>query len=263
MNGEQRDPTYNGSIKVLEGYASELDRYTQVASFKVTLDATTTLLTNLGDVGTRIARRLVNPKLVFIGFALTSKTNNIIVFRGTSNPKEWVANLQARQSDYVQSGVVRGKVHTGFSRLYDQLSEQVRKVASQFNPAVPCYVTGHSLGGALATLATADLAQNRSLKDQLQLYNYGAPRVGDLSFATFFSTIAPNSYRIINLTDVVPMVPPPRLRNQQYSHVGQQWVFLNYAEGDVALSHATSLYQLAIDKRIETSQLPTFPTSCV
>lgn len=259
----QQNPRYNGSIKTLRSYSSELDAYTQVATFTVTLDATTTLLTNLSNLGSRIARRIINPRQVFIGFALTSATNNILVFRGTSNPKEWIANFQARQSDYIQSGVVRGRVHTGFLRLYNQLTNQVRRTANQFNSALPCFVTGHSLGGALATLAIADLAQtNRSLKDQLQLYSYGAPRVGNVPFAQFLSAIAPNCYRIINLTDIVPMVPPSNLREQQYSHVGQEWVFLDYAGGDVAASHTTTLYQLAIDKQIETNQIPAFPIAC-
>ncbi|MGV0028594.1 lipase family protein [Phormidesmis priestleyi] len=256
------DPRYDGSIKVLESYTRDLDRYTQVATFSVTLDATTTLLTNLGALGGRIARRIVNPTVAYIGFVLTSATHNIIVFRGTSNPKEWIANLQARQSDYAQLGVVRGKVHTGFSRLYEQLAGQVRGATNRFNLALPCFVAGHSLGGALATLATADLVQNRALKDQLRLYSYAAPRVGDLSFAQFLSTNAPNSYRIINLADIVPMVPPSNIREQQYSHLGQEWVFLDYAEGEVSLSHAVPLYRSAIHRQIETNRLPTFPTAC-
>uniref|UniRef100_A0A832M516 DUF2974 domain-containing protein n=1 Tax=Oscillatoriales cyanobacterium SpSt-402 TaxID=2282168 RepID=A0A832M516_9CYAN len=257
------DARYNGAIRELKSFSSELAKYTQVATFTVTLDATTTLLPNLRPLGNRIIQRVVNPRRVFIGFALASESNNIIVFRGTSNPKEWIANFQARQSNYIQSGIARGKVHTGFLRLYDQLADQVRRVANQLNPALPCFITGHSLGGALATLAAADLAQNnRTLKRQVQLYSYGAPRVGDLSFAKFFSAIAPNSYRVLNLADIVPMVPPSNLRGEEYSHIGQEWVFLDYAGGDVAASHATTLYQLAINNQIETNQLPSFPTAC-
>lgn len=260
--GEQ-DPRYNGSIQGLPSYSSELDRYKQVATFRVQLDATTTLLPNLGELGNRIARRIIRPRLVFIGFALTSATHNILIFRGTSNPKEWIANFQARQIDYVVDGAVRGKVHTGFLRLYEQLSKQVQQVGSQFQANLPCYVAGHSLGGALATLATADLAQNnRSLSPQLQLYSYAAPRVGDVSFARFFAAIAPNSFRVFNLSDMVPMVPPTDLGAQPYIHVGQEWSFLNYAAGDVSATHTTTVYQAAINQRAETNPLPTFPASC-
>jgi predicted lipase len=259
----ERDPQYNGSIRVLPSYRSDLDRYKQVSTFRVELDATTTLLPNLGDLGNRIVRRIVRPRQVFIGFALTSEVQNIIVFRGTANPKEWIANFQARQTDYVTAAGVKGQVHTGFLRLYNQISSQLRTVANQFASTVPCYVTGHSLGGAMATLATADLVQNnRSLAPQLQLYSYAAPRVGDLAFAQFFAAIAPNNFRVFNLSDLVPMVPPTNLGTQPYVHVGQEWGFLNYAGGDVSDTHTTTLYQAAINQRVEMNPLPTFPTSC-
>ncbi|MDX2241368.1 MAG: lipase family protein [Leptolyngbyaceae cyanobacterium bins.302] len=259
----QRDSRFNGAIGALNSYDKAFDSYTQTASFTATLDATTTLLPNLGNIGDRIVRRVISPRRVFIGFALTSATHNIIVFRGTSNPKEWIANFQARQSVYRQSGLIRGKVHTGFLRLYNQLSNQVRSAANRFNPSLPCLITGHSLGGALATLATADLAQaNRPLQEQLQLYSYAAPRVGDSDFAKSFSALCPNNFRVINFADMVPMVPPSTLRNQQYSHTGQEWAFLDYAGGDVASSHTTTLYQSAIDQNIEVNQIPVFPTAC-
>lgn len=259
----ERDPQYNGAIRVLPSYRSDLDRYKQVGAFRVELDATTTLLPNLGDLSNRIVRRIIRPRQVFIGFALTSEAHNIIVFRGTANPKEWIANFQARQSDYVTTAGVKGQVHTGFLRLYDQLSPQVRAIANQFASAVPCYVTGHSLGGAMATLATADLVQNnRSLATQLQLYSYAAPRVGDLAFAKFLAAIAPNNFRVFNLSDLVPMVPPTDLGAQPYVHVGQEWGFLNYAGGDVSETHTTTLYQAAISQQAEINPLPTFPTSC-
>ncbi|MDX2228084.1 MAG: lipase family protein [Leptolyngbyaceae cyanobacterium bins.349] len=259
----QRDPRYNGSIQLLDGYSRDLDSYRQVGTFTVTLDATTTLLPNLGDLGNRILRRIIPPTRVFIGFALASDTHNLIVFRGTSNPKEWIANLQARQSDYVQGGVTRGRVHTGFLRLSEQLTTQVRSVVNQLNPALPCLIAGHSLGGALATLTTADLAQtNAVLRPQLRLYTYAAPRVGDTGFVQFLSAIAPNNFRVINLADMVPMVPPAGLGDQQYRHAGQEWIFLDYADGDISTTHTITRYQAAIEQRIETSQMPTFPTAC-
>jgi hypothetical protein len=258
----QRDPRYNGSIRLLDSYSSRFDRYAQMATFTATLDATTTLLPNLGNLGNRLIGRIVTPRQVFFGFVLTSDTHNIIVFRGTSNPKEWIANFQANQSNYVQGGVNRGRVHTGFLRLYTQLSPQVQRAAKQFKPALPCFVTGHSLGGALATLATTDLTHNNRALQNIQLYSYAAPRIGDGAFANYINTIAPNTFRIINLSDIVPMVPPTTLRAQEFTHAGQEWVFLDYAGGDVSATHTTTRYQMAIDQQVETNQILSFPTAC-
>lgn len=259
----QSDRRYDGSIRTLESFSRELEPYTQVATFSVELDATTTLLPDLSQLGTRIARRIIPPTPAFIGFVLASATHNIILFRGTSNPKEWMANFQSGQSNYMQSRVVRGRVHTGFLRLYNRLSRQVRQAANTLNPSIPCFIAGHSLGGALATLATADLAHNYpTLKEQIRLYRYGAPRVGNQAFVEFLGTIAPNSYRVLNMADMVTMVPPANLVEQQYSHFGEEWVFLDYAQGSVSLSHSTLIYEGAINKQIETSSIPNFPASC-
>lgn len=261
--GEQ-DPSFKGDLRALKGYPADLlARYTQVASFTAVLDATTTLFTNLGELGERIARRILRPRQVFLGFALTSPTENIIVFRGTMNPKEWIANFQARQTDYPRSRQIQGRVHTGFFRLYQQLSGQVRQVADQLNPNLPCYVAGHSLGGALATLAVADLVTNyANLANQLYLYTYASPRVGDEAFATSIRDAAPNSYRVLNFSDVVPMVPPMELSKDRYTHIGQEWMFLDYAGGDVSESHAVPAYAAAIARQLEANQMPTFPTAC-
>jgi len=259
----QTDPRFNGSIQELASYTSALDAYTQIATFGVSLDATTTLFPSLGRVGRGVSRRIVAPTLVTFGFVLAAPTNNIILFRGTANPKEWLANFQANQSAFVQSRQVRGQVHTGFLRLYDDLTGQVRRAVNRLNPRLPCFVAGHSLGGALATLATADLASNYpNFKDQLRLYTYGAPRVGDRAFAEFVRTTAPNSYRVFNLSDMVSMVPPADALEQQYSHAGQPWGFVDYAEGSVGLSHSTTTYRLAIEGQIEVSPLPRFPAAC-
>lgn len=260
----EKEPNFDGNIRNLANYPAELNRYTQVASFTAVLDATTTLFTNLGELGERIARRILRPRQVFLGFALTSPTDNIIVFRGTMNPKEWIANFQARQSDYPRSRQIQGRVHTGFLRLYQQLAGQVRQVADQLNPNLPCYVAGHSLGGALATLAVADLVTNyANLANQLYLYTYASPRVGNEAFATSMRDAVPNSYRVLNFSDVVPMVPPMELSRDRYTHIGQDWMFLNYAGGgDVSDSHAVPIYAEAIARQLETNQMPNFPVAC-
>ncbi|GAB4373438.1 MAG: hypothetical protein Kow00121_16690 [Elainellaceae cyanobacterium] len=179
----QRDRRYEGSIRDLESFPRELEQYTQVATFRVELDVTTTLLPDLSQLGRQIVGRIIPSTLAFIGFVLASEANNIILFRGTSSPKEWMANFQSRQSNYVKSRTVQGRVHRGFLRLYNRLPRQVQQAANTLDPSLPCFIAGHSLGGALATLAAADLAYNYPmLKDQIRLYSYGAPRVGNQAF---------------------------------------------------------------------------------
>jgi hypothetical protein len=79
-------------------------------------------------------------------------------------------------------------------------------------------LTGHSLGGALATLCAADLAElfpqplsPASASDDIvrvRCVTYGSPRAGDARFAARFAVLQPRALRLVNGRDVVPAVPP-------------------------------------------------------
>ena len=66
---------------------------------------------------------------------------------------------------------------------------------------LPLFITGHSLGGALALLATRLVAPNVDGA----CYTFGAPRIGNYEYFRFIKTPV---YRIVNSTDIVPRVPP-------------------------------------------------------
>lgn len=98
--------------------------------------------------------------------------------------------------------------HTGFWKAYvsvrDELKEVTRLILDE-NPGVTVYVTGHSMGGALAVLAAYDLAVNFSMK--VNMYNFGGPRVGNPSFCRHYNKCVPSSYRVVMDGDIVPGVP--------------------------------------------------------
>ncbi|KAK5986358.1 Triacylglycerol lipase [Trichostrongylus colubriformis] len=68
--------------------------------------------------------------------------------------------------------------------------------------------TGHSLGGALATLAAARTAkQGLRTSERITVYTYGEPRVGDAQFATNYDSMIKDSYRVVFRRDIVPHLP--------------------------------------------------------
>ena len=67
------------------------------------------------------------------------------------------------------------------------------------------YLTGHSLGGAAATLAGARLLSVGVNPEQLKVITFGAPAVGNVAFAAKFDPNLP-LVRIVNFGDVVPGV---------------------------------------------------------
>ncbi len=248
------DPNYDGAIASLESYFPQLDRYEQIASFQAVR-----VRSWLEPVIKRTPLRNLIPKtdLIYHGFMLKSSMNNIIVFRGTQEPNEWIANINATQTDYQSNNPQAGKVHQGFYSLYaNNLAIPIRKAIRLFDPTIPCYVTGHSLGGAIAVLAAFDLARNfEGFRQQIQMYSYASPRVGDPNFAQSFNNLVPNSYRVVNYADSTWLLPPTQLNESVYLHVGQAWSFINQT-GDLNPNHQLAAYQAAIEREIETSQPP-------
>lgn len=128
-------------------------------------------------------------------------------FRGAtpSAGRNWITDLNAQRQPY--PGLRGATVHKGFYNAYLSVARQVNLAAkSLLANCQNChvYVTGHSLGGAIATLAAADLY---SLTPDLTLYTFGSPRVGDQTFATYFDKIVPDTFRIVNNNDLVPHLP--------------------------------------------------------
>eukprot|EP00170_Pyropia_yezoensis_P008149 contig_33917_g8176 len=76
--------------------------------------------------------------------------------------------------------------------------------------------TGHSLGGALATLAAADVAARHPGGRPPVLYSFGQPKVGDAAFGAAVDALLPAAFRVVNDVDVVARAPAG-----SYRHVGR------------------------------------------
>ena len=114
---------------------------------------------------------------------------------------DWIQNLRIERLDTNVTGLP-GLIHEGF---HDQLSLVYGKVTSQLNSLrkKPIIVTGHSQGGAVATIATKKLELDGF--DVKQTYTFAAPRAGN---AKFVNSIKTPFHRIEFGHDVVPHVPP-------------------------------------------------------
>ena len=105
-------------------------------------------------------------------------------------------------------------VHHGFQQALNQIWEPLHahwQTLRSRHPDRPFWMTGHSLGAALATLAA-------SRNPPHTLYTYGSPRTGDVGFATAFSGLPTSAFRVINDRDPITQVP---LAVMGYQHVGR------------------------------------------
>jgi hypothetical protein len=164
----------------------------------------------------------------------------VLSFRGTQQIKDWQTNINMAFCPFASLGSQagfqvnpqgkvfqgHGYVHRGFQRGWQGIAQRVIEQIHRWDhesPNASLWISGHSLGGALATVAAAALEDQGVLVDGVA--TFGQPRVGDWTFVSRFNTaLNAKTFRFVNNNDLVPDVPPifvpwnlPRL----YYHVGQ------------------------------------------
>ncbi|HIK43254.1 MAG TPA: lipase [Leptolyngbyaceae cyanobacterium M65_K2018_010] len=287
----RNDPNYDGNLQQLLDYDPSLDQYRLVTTFKgqerqvndqieiqvpqeviddptlmndpTALEDTLAQTEDAIRTGVTAAVKVGRKVDVFYGFLLESDADSILAFRGTQRTAEWLGNIYAIQQDYINpnTGESLGRIHTGFRRIADSIIDPLAVDAvKQINPNKPCYVSGHSLGAALATVLALDIALAvPTLQPNLQVYVYASPRVGNPEFVRSYAQILPNTFRITNLADPIPTMPPTKLR-AEFVHVGEEWSFLTQG-GDILPNHIVDTYRRAVNAEAESNQRRDFPVS--
>lgn len=145
---------------------------------------------------------------------LGSDTAVVVAFRGTepAKLKDWMTDI-----DTLPVPGPFGRVHDGFWRALAHVWEELGSRVAEFqDQGQSLWITGHSLGAALATLACA--RWRAADKPVHGLYTFGSPRVGDREFARIFDQdFAARTFRFVDNGDLVTRVPPRALG---FSHVG-------------------------------------------
>ena len=140
----------------------------------------------------------------FVAYRRGDKGTGMVVvcFRGTKEIKDWMTNLDINPvpiKDH-KTGAIIGNMHKGFHDAYKSVHDDISN-RLEGHEDLPLYVTGHSLGGALAVVATWFQSSQRLAA----CYTFGAPRVGDQGLIDRFKTPI---YRIVNGPDPVTLIPP-------------------------------------------------------
>ncbi|KAI9805340.1 MAG: hypothetical protein M1833_005793 [Piccolia ochrophora] len=172
------------------------------------------------------------------GFVAVDKTQGVIVvaFRGTKSVLDFVVDARFVQKDI--SWCTECAAHSGFWNAWVVASPTVFRAvtdARKANPGFDLIVTGHSLGGAMATFAAQNL---RQIGIDTTLYTYGAPRIGNRALAAYISGWTGQNFRITHGQDIVAKLPPGFLGEEHQHHIYPEfWINTGPTEDAVSATN--------------------------
>ena len=161
---------------------------------------------------------LINGEYIIYGY--NKLYNSVFVgFRGSSNIENWISNIRfLKVYPYENKNI---GIEKGFYNLFNsnkpKIYENLKKIVSKYNTN-KLILTGHSSGGALATLLSFDIKNNDHPYD-IKLTTFGSPRVGNKEFSNQLRDYNFYSIRITHYYDVVPHLPQNKLN---FEHVLQE-----------------------------------------
>jgi len=133
-------------------------------------------------------------------FIASSSGSALIAFRGT---QEWDDVLVDLNIFSVERPY--GSVHKGFYNAFRDVREALEQELQRLSPSM-VMLAGHSLGGALATIAAAEWSGVYPISS---VYTFGQPAVGKGNFPAFFNAkYKEKFFRFVNNNDIVTSVPP-------------------------------------------------------
>ena len=133
---------------------------------------------------------------------LVSSQNYLaLAFRGTEANS--LQDIKTDMKAFITECPSGGKIHSGFTEAFGFVEQQILNDLNEFNAKEkPLFLTGHSLGGALATIAAKRLQPHYNIA---ACYTFGSPRLGNTKW---FNGVKTPVYRIVNASDCVTMLPP-------------------------------------------------------
>ncbi|KXN68905.1 alpha/beta-hydrolase [Conidiobolus coronatus NRRL 28638] len=166
------------------------------------------------------------------GFATVNNGQKQIIFsyRGTNEISNWLYNLNIDLIPAGLNGTYKdAELHEGFNDMTNSLFEQTKNTLKNLIGKYPDYklvFTGHSLGGAIATLTAFKLGEQKFINwEKLNVITYGQPRVGNPKFANYLVSKPWTFTRITAYSDIVAISPGMSMgyyHNQHNMHINSR-----------------------------------------
>ena len=155
------------------------------------------------------------------GYVAINNTHILVAFRGSESLPDWLTNFQAVKDPGPWKDT---EVHEGFQDAFMAVALKIGQIIGREYKSQQIWLTGHSLGGALAVLLAATLRESKI--PVTGLYTFAAPRVGNTAFVKKLNKSLQRyaHWRVVNEGDLVPHLLPV------FSHAGQRKLLLDNGE---------------------------------
>ncbi len=154
-------------------------------------------------------------------YVFSNHIDIVIAFRGTE-ADDW-NDLKADINALHALAETVGRVHRGFKQEADDLWPLLEKILESNSKNL--WFTGHSLGGAMATICGGRCLLSRIKSSPTQIQTFGSPRVGNKRYINHAKV---DYIRWVNNNDIVTRSPPVWMG---YRHTGKE-IYLD-SEGKI------------------------------
>jgi hypothetical protein len=173
-----------------------------------------------------------------LGFSAVSHSDKAIIlsFRGSENSEVSQEVIDAIIERPISAFGGKGKVLDYFLTAFTDVWKNGMKddflSLKNANPEYELWVTGHSLGAAMASIAATTIATSNYFdSNKIKLVTYGQPRTGDKTYAALVDATIPYAIRVVHKFDIVPQIPP-RFLYGYHHHKSEVWYNNDMAVGD-------------------------------
>lgn len=184
-----------------------------------------------------------------VGYVVGGDDVVVLAFRGSDDTEDWILNI----NQYIHQGD-DGGMHAGFATCYSTLRQEIVAAIRAANPQPKhIWITGHSLGGAVALICAYDLERYHDMKID-GLFTFGQPMVGRQQFASYLQNNLGDRYvHFVNELDGVPRLPAG------FSHCGR---LIWFKGGKVKTSKSYRIFSTSSDGQVDedlefVDELPT------
>jgi len=171
------------------------------------------------------------------GFTAVSNSDKaiILIFRGTTETTQFIEEaideIFDAPSPFIGGGGVNKYFLDGFNSIWNGgMKNDFLTLKNKYSDYI-LWVTGHSLGGAMASIGAATISKLGYMPpEKIKLITYGEPRVGNSGYAAAVDSLVPYAFRVNHAQDMSPQLPPKGMFGYHH-HKAEVWYNNDMAVG--------------------------------